>query len=115
MEHEISFAPCYDLYHEMGARPGFSFVDTAKFRAGDCTDGNWEDITLHASCDQPGDAVNAICCAMLRKAGRSYITSAEPSAVSFESLSGTIRSDRPEPWLPYVFTSPEEAAEAGVL
>jgi hypothetical protein len=32
-----------------------------------------------------------------------------------EALCGPIRSDRPEPWLPYVFTSPEEAAEAGVL
>jgi hypothetical protein len=41
MEHEISFAPCYDLYHEVGATPGFSFVDTAKFRAEDCTDGSW--------------------------------------------------------------------------
>jgi NAD(P)-dependent dehydrogenase (short-subunit alcohol dehydrogenase family) len=40
MEHEISFAPCYDLYHEMGARPGFSFVHTARFRAEDCTDGS---------------------------------------------------------------------------
>ena len=56
MEREISFAPCYDLYHEMGARPGFSFVDTAKFREEDCTDGSWEDITLRASRDQPGDA-----------------------------------------------------------
>jgi len=26
---------------------------------------------------------------------------------------GTGRSPRPEPWLPYVFTSPEQAAEAG--
>jgi hypothetical protein len=33
----------------------------------------------------------------------------------FESFCGPIRSDRPEPWLPYVFTSTEEAAEAGVL
>jgi hypothetical protein len=33
----------------------------------------------------------------------------------FESFCGPICSDRPEPWLPYVFTSPEEAAEAGVL
>ena len=32
-----------------------------------------------------------------------------------ESLCGPARSDRPEPWLPYVFTSPEKAAEAGVL
>jgi hypothetical protein len=28
---------------------------------------------------------------------------------------GTGHSPRPEPWLPYVFTSPEEAVEAGVL
>jgi hypothetical protein len=28
---------------------------------------------------------------------------------------GTLGSPRPEPWLPYVFTSTEEAAEAGVL
>jgi hypothetical protein len=33
----------------------------------------------------------------------------------FESFCGPIRSDRPEPWLPYVFTSTKEAAEAGVL
>jgi hypothetical protein len=31
----------------------------------------------------------------------------------FESFCGPIRSDRPESWLPYVFTSPEEAAQAG--
>jgi len=31
-----------------------------------------------------------------------------------ESLCGPIRSDRPESWLPYVFTSTEEAAEAGI-
>jgi hypothetical protein len=28
---------------------------------------------------------------------------------------GSCRSNRPESWLPYVFTSTEEAAEAGVL
>ena len=28
---------------------------------------------------------------------------------------GTVHSPRPEPWLPCVFTSTEEAAEAGVL
>jgi len=27
---------------------------------------------------------------------------------------GPCRSERPEPWYPYVFTSPEEAAEAGL-
>ena len=27
---------------------------------------------------------------------------------------GTGHSPRPEPWLPYVFTSTEEAAEAGI-
>ena len=32
-----------------------------------------------------------------------------------ESICGPIRSDRPEPWLPYVFTSPEEAVEAGLV
>jgi hypothetical protein len=37
MEHEISFAPCYDLYHEMGARPGFSFVDLIGINPNDGT------------------------------------------------------------------------------
>jgi hypothetical protein len=32
----------------------------------------------------------------------------------FESFDGPLRSDRPEPWYPYVFTSPQEAAEANV-
>ena len=31
-----------------------------------------------------------------------------------ESTYGRSRSDRPEPWYPYVFTSPEEARQAGV-
>ena len=71
MEHEISFAPYHDHYRETEARPAFSFVRTAKFRAEDCTDGSWEDITVPAALDQPGDVVDAICSAMLRKAGRS--------------------------------------------
>jgi hypothetical protein len=57
METVISFAPCYDLYHEMGARPGFSFVPTVRFRVEGCMDGSWADstlCTLCASCDQPG-------------------------------------------------------------
>jgi hypothetical protein len=33
----------------------------------------------------------------------------------FEAALGPCRSNRPESWLPYVFTSTEEAAEAGVL
>jgi hypothetical protein len=72
----ISFAPCCDLYHEMGARPGFSFVDIANFRAEGCTDGNWED---RESRDQPGGAGNAIACATRQRVGRSYITTAGPS------------------------------------
>jgi hypothetical protein len=32
-----------------------------------------------------------------------------------EAALGPCRSNRPESWLPYVFTSTEEAAEAGVL
>src|SRR5215469_1742593 len=71
MEHEISFAPYYNNCRETGARPGFLFVHTAKFRAEDCTDGSWEDSTVRAALDQPGDAVNAVCCAMPQKAGRS--------------------------------------------
>jgi hypothetical protein len=31
-----------------------------------------------------------------------------------ETTHGRSRSDRPEPWYPYVFTSPEEARQAGV-
>ena len=32
----------------------------------------------------------------------------------FEAALGPCRSERPEPWYPYVFTSPQEAAEAGL-
>jgi hypothetical protein len=32
----------------------------------------------------------------------------------FEAYDGPLRSDRPEPWYPYVFTSPAEAAAAGL-
>ena len=28
---------------------------------------------------------------------------------------GVVRSDRAGPWYPYVFTSPEQAAEAGLV
>ena len=32
----------------------------------------------------------------------------------FESYGGPLRAERTEPWYPYLFTSPEEAEEAGV-
>jgi hypothetical protein len=34
---------------------------------------------------------------------------------SRKAAAAAAKPPRPESWLPYVFTSPEEAAEAGVL
>ena len=44
---------------------------TAASRVEGCTDGSQVDGLPTASCVQPGDAVNAICCATLQRAGRS--------------------------------------------
>lgn len=99
----------------MGARPGFSFVDTAKFRAEDCTDGSWEDITLRESRDQPGDAGNAIAYATRQRVGRSYITTAGPSPVCLSLSVALYARIAQRPGSPCVFTSTEEAAEADGL
>ena len=109
-------APCYDLCREMGARLGFSFVHTARFRAEDCTDGSWAD-GQYSSCVMRS---NWGCrkCNLLRYAseGGALLHHDRGAFASLvESLCGPVRSDRPEPRLPYVFTSSEEAAEAGFM
>jgi hypothetical protein len=76
---------------------------------------NWDDRTLRASCDQPGGARNAIAYATRQRVGGLVHDERGALANLIESLCGPIRSDRPEPWLPYVLNSPEEAAEAGLF
>jgi hypothetical protein len=75
--------------------------------------GSPADGSLPASCDQRGRVGNAMGCAMRQKVGRSYIADA---VQSFGCLGPLVAraAQSPDLWLPYVFTSPEQAAGAGV-
>jgi hypothetical protein len=48
MEHEISFAPCYDLYHEMGASARLLICPYYKVPRRGLYGWELEDITLRA-------------------------------------------------------------------
>jgi len=114
-EHEIAFPPCYDLCRENGGKARLLICPYCQILRRGLY--GWElggPYTARVTRSTWGCSK----CNSLRYASEGgALVHHERGAFGrlIESLWGPARSDRPEPWLPYVFTSPEEAVEAGLV